>query len=359
MPTAEAPVGLKTTTFSEFTKNTANDDSYNPSQGKRHRGGRNKNKSKWPKPQYEEEEEPTDVDWDAVYVQGQPTSWNQWKTSSEKYRSVFEWKQKLKSTSFSSESRASEETPSDDPTAKRQRLSASITPHSTQRSTSSSEEPAMHAGLGATFPQIQPHTAQMTDNEHDASISQPQSSKLPGKAGFAKRMMEKMGHVKGQGLGPEGKGIIESLYTQTDKSRGRGGRGGQFGGANRTQIAVIKGGRRAKEEEDDPRDKPSPVIVIFGLLDGVTRGDDEARNDGGIRQEIGDYCKIFGILEKVSPVWGTGHAQAPVFVKFGSDIGAHVALDHFNDPTKAGAFQGKGTSAKFYNLEQFELGVYE
>ncbi|KAF2809754.1 uncharacterized protein BDZ99DRAFT_463518 [Mytilinidion resinicola] len=342
MPTAAALIGPKTTSLAEFTKNNSNNNSHNYYQANRPWRGRGKKGKKNAKRQYDEEEEPKEVDWDAIYDPAKPTSWKAWNISAEKYDSAYEWKEKLNQKpkpSLSSESPAST---SEGPDAKRQRLSVSATPHFPQRSTSSSEEPAMRSGLGATPSQAEEQTLGVVTPEEQATRSGP-STTLPGKEGFARRMMEKMGHVKGKGLGLNQDGITQPLV---HKKLGN--------------IAVIKGGGRAKKAEDGPNGKRSEVVVVYGLLDGVDSEDDEARNDGGIRQEIGDYCaNKFGILQKVHPFWGGKHAQAPVFLKFASEFDALMAVDHFNDPTKAGAFRGKQTTAKFYNLENFEHGVYE
>ncbi|KAF2804188.1 uncharacterized protein BDZ99DRAFT_525778 [Mytilinidion resinicola] len=173
---------------------------------------------------------------------------------------------------------------------KRDRLSVSLTPHFPQQTRRSSL------------------TGRITDSsshpEEQATHSEP-STTLPGKNASAARMMEKIGHVKSKGLGLNQHGITQPLV---HKKLGK--------------IAVIKGGARANEAEVGPNRKRSEVVVVFGLLNSVYSGDDEARNDRRLRQEIGDYRAN----KKVHLYYKGNHTKAPVYLKFANKVygAAHI-----------------------------------
>ncbi|KAI9708103.1 MAG: hypothetical protein M1820_004307 [Bogoriella megaspora] len=66
----------------------------------------------------------------------------------------------------------------------------------------------------------------------------------PGQPGFAERMMEKMGHKKGEGLGAQGQGITKALYAKQDKRKKKSDAEG--GGFAAPQTGKIMGGGKPK-----------------------------------------------------------------------------------------------------------------
>jgi splicing factor 45 len=118
-------------------------------------------------------------------------------------------------------------------------------------------------------------------------------------------MMAKMGHVEGKGLGAKQDGIITPLQQQQTKQqflgqnskaqtekrkRGQGEQGSRP--VKRPAMGRIVGGKKAKgtEDDDEPYGPMSAVVVVFGFLKGVDLEADNNRDDGGIRQEIGEAC---------------------------------------------------------------------
>lgn len=119
----------------------------------------------------------------------------------------------------------------------------------------------------------------------------------PPKPTKAQLMMEKMGYKKGQGLGKNNDGVTTHLEVKIRKDQGPRQPRDDFDEdgvkvIKSQQVFDITGGLRAQETKDyGPFGEPSNVIVAYGVVDGVNFETDADRDDGGIRQEIGDAFK--------------------------------------------------------------------
>jgi splicing factor 45 len=124
-------------------------------------------------------------------------------------------------------------------------------------------------------------------------------------------MMAKMGYVKGQGLGKNNDGVTTHLEVKMRKDQGgrpqarddfdedSGGRA-----IKSQQVFDITGGLKATSDKDyGPFGEPSRVLVTWGCIDGVDLERDSERDDGGIRQEMGDAfnAKVYYISAFCSP----------------------------------------------------------
>ncbi|KAI4136809.1 MAG: hypothetical protein LQ341_005437 [Variospora aurantia] len=179
----------------------------------------------------------------------------------------------------------------------------------------------------------------------------------PGQKGFAERLMSKYGWTKGSGLGAGGTGIVKPLRVQIERQKkkldsegggfvGPGGRGKIIGSqksASKTGSEVGKWGVM------------SQVIILRGMLNGLDLEAELQRvDDGGLMQEIGDECgEKYGRVERVF-IDGSSFSDTPVFVKFTSQLSALRAVNAL----EGRIFNGNAITARFYDLEKFDSGIY-
>jgi splicing factor 45 len=107
----------------------------------------------------------------------------------------------------------------------------------------------------------------------------------------AEAMMAKMGYVKGQGLGKNNDGVTTHLEVKIRKQP-QGGQSSIFddGEGNKVksaQVWDVRGGER-KKEEPGKFGEESCVVVTWGCVDGVDWKENAERDDGGIRQDMGE-----------------------------------------------------------------------
>ncbi|KAJ9215729.1 hypothetical protein DTO166G4_2566 [Paecilomyces variotii] len=206
--------------------------------------------------------------------------------------------------------------------------------------------PASEAELEETFAKEQP-----VDEPEDGNAPR---SLRPGQKGFAERLLAKYGWSKGSGLGATGSGIVKPLQVKVEKQKkkpdsegggfvGPGGRGKIIGGAK-------------KSEDEGKFGAMSEVIVLRGMLDGLDLDAElESSQDGGLMQEIGEECaEKYGRVERVFIHRNAGDS-VPVFVKFTSQLSALRAVNAL----EGRIFNGNKITARFFNNEKFEKGIYE
>lgn len=107
----------------------------------------------------------------------------------------------------------------------------------------------------------------------------------------AEAMMAKMGYVKGQGLGKNNDGVTTHLEVKIRKPA-PGGQSSIFddGEGNKVksqQVWDVRGGER-KKDEPGRFGEESSVVVAWGCVDGVDWAENAERDDGGIRQNMGE-----------------------------------------------------------------------
>ncbi|PGH16425.1 hypothetical protein AJ79_01756 [Helicocarpus griseus UAMH5409] len=207
------------------------------------------------------------------------------------------------------------------------------------------EIPATEAELEATF--ANEEDKQETDGDAPRSLR-------PGQKGFAERLLSKYGWTKGSGLGASGEGIVKPLQVKIEKQKKKpDSEGGGF--ATPAGRAKIIGGNK-KQSDEGKFGRMSEVIVLYGMVDGMDLDAElEGGEGGGLMQEIGDECgEKYGRVERVF-IDRNSKGTIPVFVKFTSQLSALRAVNAL----EGRIFSGNTITARFFDVEKFEQGIYE
>ncbi|KAH1523312.1 hypothetical protein KXX06_002944 [Aspergillus fumigatus] len=208
--------------------------------------------------------------------------------------------------------------------------------------------PATEAELEEVFAKEEP--AGDAPDEEDG-----QRSLRPGQKGFAERLLAKYGWTKGSGLGATGSGIVKPLQVKVEKQKKRpDSEGGGF--VTPAGRGKIIGGKRKAEEEEGKFGRMSEVIILKGMLDGMdVDAELEGDQDGGLIQEIGEECsEKYGRVERVFISRESG-PPVPVFVKFTNQLSALRAVNAL----EGRVFNGNTITARFYDTQKFEEGIYD
>jgi len=188
----------------------------------------------------------------------------------------------------------------------------------------------------------------------------------PKKKDIGRKLLEKMGWQKGQGLGAQGTGIINPLQVKLEKRKKLpDSQGGGFSGP--AGMGKIIGGKKGGKQEESKFGAESVVIALYNMLDGLNI-DEEI---GELTQEIGEKCNKFGNVERVFIHRYTGTDSIPVFIKFVEQVSAlnvslvnttaeqvtniKQAVNNLNNEE----FRGNTIKAKYFDVEKFEKGEYE
>ncbi|KAE8390616.1 hypothetical protein BDV23DRAFT_154935 [Aspergillus alliaceus] len=209
--------------------------------------------------------------------------------------------------------------------------------------------PASEAELEEVFAKEQP-----VEGESEAE-GEDQRSLRPGQRGFAQRLLEKYGWTKGTGLGATGSGIVNPLQVKVEKQKKRpDSEGGGF--ATPAGRGKIIGGAKKKNEDEGKFGPMSEVIILKGMLEGMdVEAELEGDQDGGLMQEIGDECsEKYGNVERVFIARGAV-PPVPVFVKFTNQLSALRAVNAL----EGRIFNGNPITARFFDTQKFEEGIYE
>jgi splicing factor 45 len=105
----------------------------------------------------------------------------------------------------------------------------------------------------------------------------------------AELMMNKMGYKKGQGLGKNNDGVVTHLEVKMRKApQGPSILDDENGKVKSQQVWDVRGGMRIQKDEPGKFGEKSSVVVTWGCVDGVDWDANAERNDGGIRQDMGE-----------------------------------------------------------------------
>ncbi|KAJ4302390.1 hypothetical protein N0V88_002534 [Collariella sp. IMI 366227] len=157
----------------------------------------------------------------------------------------------------------------------------------------------------------------------DASIPPSPHHHPPRPKGFAQRLMAKYGWTKGTGLGAQSTGITTALRVQVEKRR---------------------------RKPDAEGGGMSVVVVLDRMLDDMP--DVEAEVEAGLGQEIGEECgERYGRVERIVVDVEGGR----VFIRFVEGVSALRAVNAL----EGRIFNGNTITARFYDEEKFEDGIYD
>jgi splicing factor 45 len=230
---------------------------------------------------------------------------------------------------------------------------------------------------------------------------EPEYSERPAKRpkiSKAEAMMAKMGYVKGQGLGKNNDGVTTHLEVKVRKpAPGRQASifdDGEGTKVKSAQVWDVHGGQR-KKDEPGRFGEESPVVVAWGCVDGVDWRENAERDDGGIRQDMGEVfsnkvcygrsfykrdttlIKIqFGPVERLQV--DESSAEGVVYIHFKSVMSALNVSLHF-PPSCPGTcvpfpnmqrqavnrfdegfqYRGRNIRARYYDERKFHAGIFE
>ncbi|KAF5391358.1 hypothetical protein D9757_002025 [Collybiopsis confluens] len=208
---------------------------------------------------------------------------------------------------------------------------------------------AIAAKLGAIRPlQLSASSSAPLPTEDE----EPQRKRLDPQ-GFAARMMAKMGHKEGQGLGADGSGIVNALTVERVKVGKGSGSGNNRGGmGNRGRI--INDNEDVKAREKARFGEPSTVVLLTNMV-----GPEDAE-DEDLRGEIGDECSKNGDVERVfvyvmDPTATIDQPEAVrVFVKFAGITAAWKTVHEFDGRF----FGGRSIRARYFPEHLFNVSNF-
>lgn len=206
--------------------------------------------------------------------------------------------------------------------------------------------PAYHANKAAQD-EAAPEAEETAEDPHAPR------SRAPGQAGFAERLMAKMGYQKGQGLGADGSGITTAIVMKAEKRKKKSDAegGGYVAPAN---MGKIVGGKKKKKVEttESETDAMSEVIRLEGMLANMDV--DKEIQENNLMQEVGDELGEFGKVERLF-IWRTNAGgNDEVFIKFTSPLSALRAVREMDGVE----FADNVVKAAFFDAEKFERGEY-
>ncbi|CBX92225.1 hypothetical protein IAQ61_000406 [Plenodomus lingam] len=219
-----------------------------------------------------------------------------------------------------------------------------------------SAAPVRYANATISAPPVhyEPNDVQMhdVDNEH---TDQERPAKRP-KISKAEAMMAKMGYKKGQGLGKNSDGVITHLEVKKRKAHpGASSLDDEGGKIKSQQVWDVSGGMRTHKDEPGKFGEESSVVVAWGCIDGVDWDANAERNDGGIRQDMGEaFSNKFGPVEHIR--LDEKSKDGAVYIHFKSVLSALNAVNRFDEGFE---FRNRKIRAQYYDERKFHAGIFD
>lgn len=164
-----------------------------------------------------------------------------------------------------------------------------------------SAPPVRYANATISAPPVRYEQPPARPSKDESNISERPAKRVKTMT-TAEKIMLKMGHKEGQGLGKNNDGITTALEVKKRKSAPGGQSGILDDGAGQkvrsAQVWDVSGGQR-KKDEPGKFGEESPVVVTWGCVEGVDWKENAERNDGGIRQEMGEAFSTKVCLGKI------------------------------------------------------------
>lgn len=169
--------------------------------------------------------------------------------------------------------------------------------------------PATYQGATISAPPVRYHNATISAppvrferpdvpmGDADEPAYEERPAKRP-KVSKAEAMMAKMGYVKGQGLGKNNDGVVTHLEVKMRKAaQGASTLDDEGNKVKSQQVWDVRGGLRNQKDDPGKFGPESNVVVAWGCVDGIDWQENAQRDDGGIRQDMGEVFSA-----KVCPV---------------------------------------------------------
>jgi splicing factor 45 len=166
---------------------------------------------------------------------------------------------------------------------------SNVAPQITYQGATISAPPVRYASATISAPPVHFQHADIPMGDADAPAHDERPAKRPKTLSKAEVMMAKMGYVKGQGLGKNNDGVVTHLEVKMRKAPPKGSVLDDEGGKVKSQtVWDVRGGLRNTQDEPSKFGDESTVVVAWGCVDGVDWSENAQRDDGGIRQDMGE-----------------------------------------------------------------------
>lgn len=166
---------------------------------------------------------------------------------------------------------------------------ASMSTSSGYQGATISAPPIRYANATISAPPIRYERPDIPMEDADDEPAQEERPSKRPKLSKAEAMMAKMGYKKGQGLGKNNDGVVTHLEVKMRKvPQGASTLDDEGGKVKSQQVWDVRGGTRNQKDEPGKFGEESTVVVTWGCVDGVDWDANADRNDGGIRQDMGE-----------------------------------------------------------------------
>lgn len=218
-----------------------------------------------------------------------------------------------------------------------------------------SAPPVRYANATISAPPVRFEQADVQMNDVDDEPAYNERPAKRPKISKAEAMMAKMGYKKGQGLGKNNDGVVTHLEVKMRKApQGASLLDDEGGKVKSQQVWDVHGGLRTHKDEPGKFGEESSVVVTWGCVDGVDWTANAERNDGGIRQDMGEAFKKFGPIEHIQ--LDENNQDGAVYIHFKSAMSALNAVNRFDEGLE---FRNRKIRAMFYDERKFHAGIYD
>lgn len=228
-------------------------------------------------------------------------------------------------------------------------------PPPVHRSATISAPPVRYAHATISAPPVRYEQPDVAMEDADQAEPEERPAKRP-KLSAAEAIMAKMGYKKGQGLGKNSDGVITHLEVKMRKAAQGSSIFDEDGSKVKSQqVWDVRGGLRNQKDEPGKFGEESPVVVTWGCVDGIDWDENSQRDDGGIRQVMGEvFSAKFGPVQQVH--LDESNKDGAVYIKFESVMSALNAVNRFDEGYE---FRDRKIRARYYDERKFQAGVWE
>lgn len=152
-----------------------------------------------------------------------------------------------------------------------------------------SAPPVRYSNATISAPPVRYERPVVPTNDHEDEPAYDERPAKRPKISKAEAMMAKMGYKKGQGLGKNNDGVVSHLEVKMRKApQGASSLDEEGNKVKSQQVWDVRGGMRTNKDEPGKFGEESTVVVTWGCVRGIDWAANAERNDGGVRQEMGE-----------------------------------------------------------------------